>query len=225
MDEVGEAELLDSGRQGRILDCSAGTDRRPVDAALLRRCCLDFRDQIDPRGLRLHRAAVRGPVDLAGLTLPFPLRFEGCDFDSPVHVEGAELRDLALTGCDPLPGLLGNGLRLRGDLDLSRSSVTGAHRTSASLGKRSAVWLCEARIGGRRCARPPTRASSTPPAARWRAPRRPPRAASRCRPTPAAAARSAASAPSCTPSTRWCRWSAWTSGPAGTRTRTSATGP
>ena len=149
MDEVGEAELLDAGRQGRILGCSAGTDRRPVDAALLRRCCLDFRDQIDPRGLRLHRAAVRGLVDLAGLTLPFPLRFDDCAFDSPVHVEGAQLRELALTGCDPLPGLLGNGLRLRGDLDLSRSTVTGAHRTSASLGKRSAVWLCEARIGGR----------------------------------------------------------------------------
>ena len=40
-------------------------------------------------------------------------------------------------------------MRLRGDLDLSGSTVTGAHRTSASLGKRAAVWLCEARLGGR----------------------------------------------------------------------------
>ena len=94
-------------------------------------------------------AAVRGRVDLAGLTVPFPLRFEDCDFDAPLHVEGAKLRELTLTGCPRLPGLLGNGLRLRGDLDLSGSAVTGAHRTSASLGKRSAVWLCEARIGGR----------------------------------------------------------------------------
>jgi hypothetical protein len=63
--------------------------------------------------------------------------------------EGAELFELALTGCPRLPGLLGNGLRLRRDLDLSRSLVAGAHRTSASTSKRSAIWLCEAEIGGR----------------------------------------------------------------------------
>jgi hypothetical protein len=149
MEDVGQAELLAAGRQGQILDGSDGTGRRPVDAALLRRCCLEFRGQIDPRGLRLHRVAVRGPLDLAGLTVPFPLRFEDCDFDAPVLLAGAKLRELTLTGCPRLPGLLGNGLRLRGDLDLSGSTVTGAHRTSASLGKRSAIWLCEARLGGR----------------------------------------------------------------------------
>ena len=146
MEEVGQAELLDAASQGRILDgwgdgsgwgSGEGPDgaaRRPVDAALLRRCCLEYKEQIDPRGLRLHRVAVRGPADLAGLTAPFPIRFEDCDFDAPVNVEGAKLRELSLTNCPRLPGLLGNGLRLRGDLDLSRSTVTGAHRTSASLG-------------------------------------------------------------------------------------------
>jgi hypothetical protein len=144
MEDVGQAELLDAAGQGRILDGGG----RAVDAALLRRCCLEFRDQIDPRGLRLRRVAVRGPVDLAGLTVPFPVQFTDCEFDAPVHLEGAKLRALTLTGCPRLPGLLGNGLRLRGDLDLSGSTVTGAHRTSASLGKRAAVWLCEARLGG-----------------------------------------------------------------------------
>src|ERR1700744_4542139 len=145
MENVGQAELLDAAGQGRILDGGG----RCVAAPLLRRCCLEFRDRIDPRGLRLHRVAVRGPVDLAGLTVPFPVRFTDCEFDAPVHLEGAKLRELTLTGCPRLPGLLGNGLRLRGDLDLSGSTVTGAHRTSASLGKRAAIWLCEARIGGR----------------------------------------------------------------------------
>lgn len=145
MEDVGQAELLDAAAHGRILDGGG----RGVDAALLRRCCLEFRDQIDPRGLRLHQVAVRGPVDLAGLTVPFPVRFTDCEFDAPVHADGAKLRALTLTGCPRLPGLLGNGLRLRGDLDLSGSTVTGAHRTSASLGKRAAIWLCEARIGGR----------------------------------------------------------------------------
>src|SRR5712671_6353917 len=130
MEEVSEAELLEAGRQGRVLDCAsagAGTEgRRTVDSALLRRCCLELKDQIDPRGLRLRDATVTGPVDLAGLEVPFPLRFEGCDFDSALRVAGAQLRELALIGTVRLPGLLGNCLRVRGDLDLSASRVSGA---------------------------------------------------------------------------------------------------
>jgi len=71
------------------------------------------------------------------------------EFDSAPVVEGADLFELSLTGCPRLPGLLGNGLRLRRDLDLSLSRVAGAHRTSASMSKTAAVWLCESEIGGR----------------------------------------------------------------------------
>ena len=92
---------------------------------------------------------MRGPVDLAGLDVPFPLRFEGCEFDWALLAENAQLRELALTGSAALPGLLANGLHVRGDLDLSRSRVAGAHPTSASITRQSAIWLCEADIGGR----------------------------------------------------------------------------
>ncbi len=169
--EVSEAELLAAGRQGRMLDCAlaptrppaapdpppagAAPDRfrgvvrrRPVDAALLRRCCLGLKDQIDPRGLRLRHATVTGPLDLAGLEVPYPLRFEDCEFGAAVLVEGAQLGELALTGAVSLPGLLGNGLCVRGDLDLSGSSVAGLHPTSASITRQAAIWLCEADIGG-----------------------------------------------------------------------------
>jgi hypothetical protein len=149
MDEVGEAELLEAGRAGRVIDCSAGEGRRPVEAALIRRCCHELKDQIDPRGLRLRDAAVVGCLDLAGLDVPFPLRFDRCEFDSAPVVEGARLFELVLTGCGRLPGLLANGVRIRRDLDLSGSHVTGGHRTSASTSKRSAIWLCESDIGGR----------------------------------------------------------------------------
>ena len=81
--------------------------------------------------------------------VPFPLRFDGCEFDTAPVVEGAQLFDLALTGSPRLPGLLGNGLRVRRDLDLSRSHIAGAHWTSASTAKRAAVWLCESEISGR----------------------------------------------------------------------------
>ena len=149
MDEIDEAELVGAGRSGAVVEGAAGDVRRAVQATLLRKCCHELRDQIDPRGLRLRNVVVLGSLDLAGLQVPFPLRFEGCEFDSPLLVEGAELFELSLTGCPRLPGLLGNGLRLRRDLDLSRSRIVGALWTSASTSKRAAVWLCESEIGGR----------------------------------------------------------------------------
>jgi len=149
MSEIDEAELLDAGRSGTVADAAMDGGKRTVQAALLRRCCYELKGQIDPRGLRLTNAIVVGCLDLAGLSVPFPLRFDGCEFDSAVVAEGAELFELSLTGCPRLPGLLGNGLRLRRDLNLSRSHVAGAHWTSASMSRRSAVWLCESDIGGR----------------------------------------------------------------------------
>lgn len=149
MDEIGEAELLAAARAGRVLDCGDSGTRRGAKAELLRQCCLKLQDQIDPRGIRLLRAAIAGPLDLAGLDVPFPLRFDDCEFDSPVIIEGAQLYELALTGCPRVPGVLANGVRIRRDLDLSRTYVRGASRTSASTSKRAAIWLCESEIGGR----------------------------------------------------------------------------
>lgn len=149
MGDIGEAELLAAASTGEAFDGAVGAGRRRVDAELLRRCCLQLREQIDPRGLRLRNATVAGSVDLAGLHVPFPVRLHGCEFDSPLLAEGATLYELAVTACDPLPGLLANGVRIQRDLDLSGTHVSGAHRTSASTSKRSAIWLCESEIGGR----------------------------------------------------------------------------
>ena len=149
MEGVGEAEVVAACSAGRVLECGNGGTRRSVDAALLRRCCDELRDQVDRRGVRLRSAAVAGALDLSGLEVPFPLRFDDCEFDSPLAVEGAELYELGLTGCARLPGLQANGVRIRRDLDLSRTHVTGKLRTSASTSKQSAIWLCESEIGGR----------------------------------------------------------------------------
>ena len=145
MTEIEEAELTSAGLRGTVIDGG----KRTVSAVLLRKLCHEFKDRIDPRGLRLTSAIVVGALDLTGLVVPFPLRFDGCEFDSAPVVEGAQLFELSLTGCPRLPGLLGNGLRLRRDLDLSRSRIAGTHWTSASTSKRAAIWLCESEIGGR----------------------------------------------------------------------------
>jgi hypothetical protein len=149
MDEIEETELAAAGRSGSVVDGAGKDKKRIVRAGLIRRCCLELKDQIDPRGLRLNNAIIDGSLDMSGMTVPFPLRFDGCEFDSAPLVEGAQLFELSLTGCPRLPGLLGNGLKVRRDLNLSGSRIVGAHRTSVNTTRRSAVWLCESEIGGR----------------------------------------------------------------------------
>jgi hypothetical protein len=149
MAEIAETELIGALRTGSVVEGGAGGVPRTVPAALLRRCCHELRDQVDPRGMRLSQVAVTGCLDLAGLTVPFPLRFDNCEFDTAPVLAGARLDELALTGCPRLPGLFGNGLIVRRDLDLSRSQISGALWTSASTSRSAAIWLCEADVGGR----------------------------------------------------------------------------
>ena len=149
MGRIGEAELLQAAQNGTAVDGGKTGTWRTVPASLLRRFCLDLKDQVDPRGLQLRRTVVTGALDLAGLVVPFPLVFDRCEFRSALAADGADLFALALTGCPYLPGLLANGLRVRRDLNLSRSAVTGGHRTTASTSRRAAIWLCESEIGGR----------------------------------------------------------------------------
>jgi hypothetical protein len=149
MDEIAETELVGALRAGSVVHGTADGVRRSVPADLLRTCCHELQDQVDPRGMRLSKVHVTGALDLAGLTVPFPLRFDGCWFDVAPVLEGARLYELSLAGCPRLPGLLGNGLNVRRDLDLSGSQISEALWTSASTSRSAAVWLCEAEIGGR----------------------------------------------------------------------------
>ena len=95
MAQVSEAEVLAACGTGRILECAAGSSRRLVDAAVLRRCCDELSDQVHRHGIRLRHAEIAGSLDLSGLDIPFPLLFQECEFDSPVSIEGAELFEIA----------------------------------------------------------------------------------------------------------------------------------
>jgi hypothetical protein len=149
MTEVEEAELEKAFRDGKVFDCAKEGVRRRVDAEVVRRFCVHRRSDVDPRGILISNGVIGGTLDLAGVGVPFPLRFEECDFEAAPVFHGARLQELAFVGCSALPGLLANGLRVQRDVDLSRSTVTGGHWTSASTSKRAAIWLCESEIGGR----------------------------------------------------------------------------
>jgi hypothetical protein len=98
MGEIDEAELVGAGQRGAVIDGMADGRKRTVQAEVLRACCHELKDRIDPRGLRLANVVVTGGLDLSGLVVPFSLRFEGCEFDTAPVVEGAQLFELALTG-------------------------------------------------------------------------------------------------------------------------------
>src|SRR6185369_10897309 len=113
-------------------------------------------------GLRIANAIVEGQLDVRAASIGVGLSFVSCVFTHGPRFDGADLHELSITdgpftaavppvalAGSELPGLLANGVRIRRDLNLSGSLITGKHRLIASVSKSSAVWLTEAEIGGR----------------------------------------------------------------------------
>jgi cytoskeletal protein CcmA (bactofilin family) len=148
--EVTEQALREALTRGVPLAGEPGPDGEPpqLDAALLRGYLTQRRFEVDPFGVRLSGFEIVGELAAEATDVVFPVGFERCSFSHPLQLSGSSLHSLALVGCD-LPALVGNGLRLRRDLILSGSRISGEVATSASISYPGAVWLCEAEIGGR----------------------------------------------------------------------------
>jgi hypothetical protein len=159
-------QVLEASLARRVLDCGSagGADqgRQQISADDLRRACLAPGARRDPFGVRIANADVQGVLDLRAANIDVPLHFVGCSFSHAPLLDGAELHELVIAGggfaddrlsgvleSSLLPGLLANGIIVRRDLVLSGSTITGAHSTAAAPMRTSAVWLTEARIGGR----------------------------------------------------------------------------
>jgi hypothetical protein len=140
--------VVEAARAGAVVECGGADELGTIEAELLRSLCREQRDEIDHRGLHLRNALVTGELDLSAVTVPFPLTFEECRFEFPLQVSGASLQELTVL-LSELPGLLGNGVDVRRDLNLSGSTITGALTTTASQSRSAAIWLCESHIGGR----------------------------------------------------------------------------
>ena len=109
---------------------------------------------------RLCQIANRQPVsifggrvddkfDLSEVSFRYSLRFEGTTFDDTVDLTGASVKSLQIIRCRLNQGLTANNLVVTDDLDLSESHIQGAISDEASVSRRAAVWISDARIGGR----------------------------------------------------------------------------
>ncbi len=123
--------------------------RSPVDASELRAALVSSSWDADPRPMTLSGADVTGSFDLRNVAIDVPLVFENCTFDHPIRLDGAMLEALAFVACPMVPGVVANGCTIRHDLIIDGSTVRGAHPTVASMRQTAAIWLCEARLGGR----------------------------------------------------------------------------
>ncbi|HEY8547009.1 MAG TPA: hypothetical protein VIL36_18245 [Acidimicrobiales bacterium] len=137
--------LLDAARRRVVVDLGG----RELPADVVRALCTERAGEVDRFGIRVRNARVTGTLDLRAADVPFALDFAACDFAEAPNVEGAALHSLALRDGSRLPGLLGNGVHIRRDLDLSGADVWGAFSTAASTSRTAAIWLTEAEIGGR----------------------------------------------------------------------------
>ncbi|WP_405067044.1 hypothetical protein OG558_36170 [Kribbella sp. NBC_01510] len=151
--------LIAASRRQVVLDCAgAQGEAAEVAAGNLRRVLVERGGEVSQFGVRISNARITGQLDLSACRVDFPVYFKDCRFTEPIVIEGSDLHSLFLVGTpqadgtDPessVPGILGNGVRIRRDLLLSHTLITGAHSTTSSLSRSAAVWLTEAEIGGR----------------------------------------------------------------------------
>ncbi|MGB3439469.1 MAG: hypothetical protein WBA97_12025 [Actinophytocola sp.] len=133
-----EQALVDATSAGRVLTCGDGTKIR---AELIRELLLGRRGEPDPRGVRLAGAHVVGTLDLAHVTAVVGLSLVDCVVTNRVVLTAATLPWLVLQGSRLDGGVRASVLRVSGDVDLSRSTIT----CSVDEG---AVRLRDAHLGG-----------------------------------------------------------------------------
>lgn len=90
--------VIEVARAGNVVVCGDGDGRGPVAADLVRTLCRERRDEVDDRGLHLRNALVTGELDLSAVTVPFPLTFEGCRFESPLPAAAPRCRSSPCCG-------------------------------------------------------------------------------------------------------------------------------
>jgi hypothetical protein len=125
--------------------CVAQLGSNPVDGEAVRTLITST----GCRSIRVVGGRIATPLDLSAVVINVPVEFKGTTFEEPIDLSGATLHQLRLVQCTVRRGINANGVTVAGDLNLDGSTISGALVTAASATRRAAVWLSEARIGGR----------------------------------------------------------------------------
>jgi hypothetical protein len=118
-----EAALVAAARDGTVLVCDGGTRLR---AELIRELLLGRRGELDPRGVRVHKATVTGTLDLDHVPAKAGLDLVDCVVEEHLTLSHAVLPRLVLRKSRLAGGLNAEGVRISGDLVLIEATVFGA---------------------------------------------------------------------------------------------------
>lgn len=144
---VTERQLRAALRKGRAIRPREGAELK-IRSELLRQVLLDRSTELDPRGLRLLRTRVTGPLDLSLSTLP-QLEMIECFFEGPINLEGAKIQGkLTLQGSE-IAGVDEDGYSLRATgIVVQGSLVISDTQQAPPFVTRGAVRLSAAQIEG-----------------------------------------------------------------------------
>jgi hypothetical protein len=122
-------------REGEIADLGQLPPKdREIRAALVRELLLEAdRSVVDARGVYLRSARVSGELNLQDCSSELALTFDHCDLTDVPCFDNAALGALRFRNHSSLPGMMANGLHLRGGLDVAGSNVSGPTRLKAAV--------------------------------------------------------------------------------------------
>ena len=134
------SSLLGAAQEGKIANCCTTENRdhpdndpfhadewspeREVRAELIRWLCTsaEATRRIDSRGIQLLASKVTGELDLAYVTVTFPIRFERCRLCADAKMEYVSIPTLNLDG-SCIQALNADGADVKGDVVLREGSL------------------------------------------------------------------------------------------------------
>ena len=112
-------------------------DERTIRASVIRWMCGDreAKNLVDPHGIWIHAARIEHLLDLAFLTVPFPLIFDNCLFADPIILQYSKLQSFYLRACRTTAPILAVGVSVCDDLLVRDGEAEGEVRlTDAVIG-------------------------------------------------------------------------------------------
>src|SRR5712692_7812954 len=96
--------------------------QRTIRAALIRWLGVEQPVKVHHRGIQVHAAQIADALDLAFVTVPFPLAFINCVFASEINLHNAQHEALYLRA-SRTAAIVADGLKVRGDLFLDAGNA------------------------------------------------------------------------------------------------------